>query len=234
MKILVNFASPSFSGAQKDNSKLGREVAHFDQVLEYTPGDLPEDFNKRNATALSHEKGCGYWVWLPHILLDALNRTQPGDYIFYCNSGATWLNNIQYLVDELEGLRTFALLFYSYDEKGVPLERYLTKRDTFILMDCDTPEYTDTTQLFAGYLLLKNCFEARNFLLSYQNYCEDFRILLPGQSIFGKEDYQGFREHMSNQSILSLLAKKWKLPISTHMPDQFRRPQIIQYDRRKY
>lgn len=235
MKVLVNFASHSFAGVQKENSKQGVEIAHFERVIEYTPESLSAEFKEKNAAILGHEKGCGYWVWLPYILLDAMDKTQEGDYIFYCNSGATWLNDVKFLVDELEALRSFALLFYSYDDRaGTPFERMLTRRDAFVLMECDSPEYANTCQLFAGYMLFRNCKETREFLSQYLAYCQDPRILVPGENVCSKENYPDFREHMSNQSILSLLAKKWKLPISMHMPDQFRRPQILQYDRRRY
>lgn len=232
-KILINFASPSFGGAQKDNSNTGLSVAKFDSVIEYGFKDLDSEFSEKNKKLLQASKGAGYWMWLPYIYLDAFNKCADGDYVFYCNSGAHFVGEVQLLVEELESLDTFALLFYGYD-RPLPIEKVWTRRDTFILMDCDSPEYTDTRQIFAGYLLLRNCPAAREFMKQYLAYCEDERIIADAKNVMGKPDYPGFRDHRQNQSILSLLAKKWKIPISSNLPDQFRCPQIIQYDRRRY
>lgn len=37
------------------------------------------------------------------------------------------------------------------------LEKYYTKRDVFILLDCDTPLYTNATQCMGGLLIIEKC-----------------------------------------------------------------------------
>lgn len=229
-KILINYSSGAFDNGQRINMETGTHVAKFNSVVMYSPKDLDPIFKEKNSVILSHGKGAGYWLWMPYITLDALKKSAEGDYVFYCNSGAHFVGDINYLVKELEALNTFALLFYGYDET-LPIEKVWTRRDAFILMDCDTLEYTDTRQLFAGYTLFRNCPEAREFVSQYLKYCEDPRILLDVPNVMGKENYPEFNQHRQNQSVLSLLAKKWKIPVSSLLPDQFRCPQIIQYNR---
>lgn len=89
------------------------------------------------------------------------------------------------------------------------LERHFTKRDAFILMDCDTPAFTETKQRLASFVLLKKTDRAQRFVREWLNYCQDERIVTDNPNVMGKKNYEGFRDNRHDQTVLSLLSKKW-------------------------
>lgn len=44
-------------------------------------------------------------------------------------------------------------------------------------------------------------------------YAQDSRLITDSENTFGFENYPNFRHHRHDQTILSLLAKKWKLKL---------------------
>ena len=100
------------------------------------------------------------------------------------------------------------------DEKGLVLcngahvNKKYTKRDCFILMDCDTPEYTDMLQLTATFQLCRKTDFTLDFYREHVSHAQDYRIITDDENTCGKENYEGFIEHRHDQSILSNLQKK--------------------------
>jgi hypothetical protein len=72
------------------------------------------------------------------------------DYLFYSDSGAYFIRPITPLINI--SLATGSELIVFELEK---VEREWTKRDAFVLMDCDQPNCTDTKQRLGGYILWK-------------------------------------------------------------------------------
>lgn len=52
-----------------------------------------------------------------------------------------------------------------------------------------------------------------SFVSEWLTYAQDSRIITDDKNIFGLDNYPGFRGHRHDQTILSLLAKKWGLTI---------------------
>lgn len=138
-----------------------------------------------------------------------------GDFLFYCDSGSYFLRPIDPLI-ELSLKNSQDILIFDLTQT----EKHSTKRDTFILMDCDTPKYTESPQRLGGFQLWKKTKKSLNFLDEYLYYCQDERIITDLDNQCGKPNYPGFRYHRHDQSILSLLSKKHNLT-AYRDPSQF-------------
>ena len=92
----------------------------------------------------------------------------------------------------------------------IPLsyERIWSKRDAFILMDCDSEKYTDTLQCLATFILLKKAPDSIALIDEYLKYAQDPRIITDMPNQMGKENYAEFKENRHDQTIWSLLIKK--------------------------
>ena len=88
------------------------------------------------------------------------------------------------------------------------MERARTKRDTFVLMDCDTPEYADTFQVHASLSLWRRTPFSIMIAGEWLRYAEDERILTDIPNSCGRDNFAEFQEHRHDQSIWSLLCKK--------------------------
>ena len=91
------------------------------------------------------------------------------------------------------------------------LERMWSKRDAFILMECDSTEYTNTPQRLAGFILLKKTKRVCNFISEWLALAQDIRIISDQPNCMGKDNYPDFRENRHDQTIFSLLSKKYKM-----------------------
>jgi len=203
MKILINFANAKFETARKYNSKMGLKYGGFDKVTEYKIEDLDPEFREKYKDILSIKRGGGQWLWKPYIVLDALKKAEDGDIIFYLDSGAYFIKNVDLILKEMGDDWLYVT--------DIPLiEKNFTKPSCFVNMGCDEDKYKYTNQIQSGYIAIRNCEIARKFFEEWLLYSEDPGCLLslgdfPPTENVGEE----FLTHREDQSVLSLLCKKW-------------------------
>lgn len=204
-KVLINYSDQNFRKKQKWNSISGKIFGSFDRVIEYSPSDLDTEFKEKNKKTLSAKRGGGYWLWKPYIVLKALNEANNDDYIFYSDSGCVFIKSINPLIKLLKESKKDIMAF-----QHPLIEKQWTKRDAFILMDCDSPKYTDTPQMIGGFVLVKKTLNSISFFTEYLKFGEDERIITDIPNTQGKLNYNGFIDNRHDQSIFSLLCKKSK------------------------
>jgi hypothetical protein len=68
--------------------------------------------------------------------------------------------------------------------------------------------------VWAGFIMLKKNMETIAFISEWLTYTQDSRICSDIPNIFGAND-PSFIENRHDQTILSLLCKKWKIPFHT-------------------
>jgi len=98
MTISKNVLIESFinvAGGQKEN------------VHSFSFEDIQQDqtFYNFNKDVLEKDRGSGYWMWKPYIILDTLNKVDFGTYVLYCDSGV----QIVHQLDELYKLGDFVV-----------------------------------------------------------------------------------------------------------------------------
>lgn len=202
-KIHLNFAHNSHKTAQKINSDSAIKNG-FDETYNFSLSDIDVDFYEKNKHIISQQRGAGYWIWKPYFILKLLNECQYGNYIFYTDSGCQFINNVNPLLNILNNQD-----IVPFKVEGA-LEIHNTKRDCFILMDCDEEKYHNGTHLNAAFMLCKKTDLSIEFFTNYLNYCCDERCLTDIKSQI-KEEHLENRGHRHDQSIYSLLCKKYNL-----------------------
>ena len=88
-------------------------------------------------------------------------------------------------------------------------ERFFSKRDAFILMGVDMPFYSETFQYMAGVQIYRKSKYTEKFLENLLFYSQDKRIILDTPNTQGVENYPGFIDNRHDQTVLSLLVKKY-------------------------
>ncbi len=188
------------------NSRTGLEKGLFDEVVSFTPEDMEPAFLQQNKKILSQKKGNGCWLWKPYFIRKALDRLNPGDFLFYSDSGAYFIRPITPLIDICRESGQDLIVF----ELKHP-ESAWTKRDAFILMDCDSPEYAESRQRLAAFSLWKKSGFTMDFISEFLSYAQDERMITDLDNQCDLPNYPDFREHRHDQSIFSLLTKKYDL-----------------------
>ncbi|SFO22136.1 hypothetical protein SAMN04487831_11277 [Pseudobutyrivibrio sp. UC1225] len=205
MILAINYANDKYKVSQKYNSKTALRNG-ADKVVEYSPSSIDGLFRKENEEIMSAIRGDGYWLWKPYIILDALDKVKQGDYVIYADSGSAYVNNIKKLIASLE-LSKQDIMIFSLSKK----EKYYSKRDAFVLLDCDFPEYYESPQRIGTYILLKKNSNSVAFVEEWLKYSQDKRILTNDDNVMGLDNYSGFIENRHDQTVLSLLSKKHNL-----------------------
>ena len=216
MIIAVNYADKRFQRAQKLNSRTARQWG-ADKVIEYGPEDIDEDFRRRNQEILNAPRGGGYYLWKPYVYRKAYDELGEGDYLIYIDSGAVYVNKIQYLIDCMEQQNVPVMIFSLEQER---IEKCNTKRDAFVLIGCDERKYTDTPQSIGGYFVCKKAPEVEAFLDEVLQYAQDIRIISDKPNVMGLPNYKEFTDHRHDQSVISLVSKKHGL-MRFRDPSQF-------------
>ncbi|HEY6901815.1 MAG TPA: hypothetical protein VI233_14265, partial [Puia sp.] len=102
-------------------------------IRSYDFEDLrPTDFFRENKAILEHPTGMGYWLWKPYIIAEALKSASDGDIVVYADSGLEIIAPLEPLLDICRNGNP-VLLFGNADS----VNGAWTKRDCFVLMDCD-------------------------------------------------------------------------------------------------
>ena len=91
------------------------------------------------------------------------------------------------------------------------IEKYYSKRDAFILMGMDDERVYDSHERMGGFVVLrKNC-QSLQFIMEWLAYAMDPRFLTDIPNQMAKPNLPGFKENRHDQTVISLLSKKWQL-----------------------
>lgn len=226
MNYLISFATPQHDNAQimLHNSSVGKG---FDNSIMYKSSNLPQQFLDENFEIISQPRGYGYWLWKPYIILSIMNHLKDGDKLFYMDSSNIILQHLGNLLSSSEDI----ILFENKDSNPydqVWINRDWTKRDCFILMDCDESKYWDGKQANASYQLYTKTERTLTFLNEMYNYAKNKNILTDIPNIYG-DNLSGFRDHRHDQSILSLMAIKYDIKLRPD-PSRYQIVEDVKYE----
>ncbi len=199
----ITYGDEKYQRAKKLNCKTAKRYG-ADKVIAYGPEDIEESFKNKNALIWNKLRGGGYWIWKPYIMLKTLKNLKKEDYLIYSDAGTIYVNKVSELIKCMEKEKEDIMVF-SLSSK----EREWTKRDAFILLGCDEPAFTDTAQILGGYVVLKKTEFVEKFLNEWLFWLQDARAVTDQPNCLGKDNYSEFIEHRHDQSIFSLLCKKY-------------------------
>ncbi len=200
----VNYANEKFAKAQKLNTKTA--YAHgVDKVLSFAPEDIDIEFREKNKDILSRPRGNGYWLWKPYFIAKAMELMEDGEWLIYADAGLYYLSDVKAFIRKATEQGAWLIC----QETGFPEKQY-TKRDAFVYMNMDAPVYIDAIQRAATLVIIKKCKKSYEFLQEWIKYASDSQIITDDPNTCGKENYEGFIENRHDQSVFSLLTKKYE------------------------
>ena len=203
----INFATKNFLTAQKINTFTALKFGKVNQTIEYSDKNISREFLEKNKEILSKKRGAGYWLWKPYFINKTLNeRINDGDYLVYVDSGALYVNSVMNLISLMNQNKTDVMTF-----EQIFIEKMWTKRDIFITLSCDKPDYFNSPQVFGGFIVVKKTNFSTFLINQWLYYSEIKNLILDVPNVLGKPNYPGFIENRHDQSILSLLVKKYNL-----------------------
>lgn len=185
----------------------------FSHAVRRGPEDLDAAFRAENAEVLCAARGAGYWLWKPQIILQELDRIQPGEVLCYSDAGRNSYYRFSRMPERLIAktlTNGYGFLLGPIIAQHGPMSRW-TKRDAFILTGMDRPEIAALPQIQAGWSFWTNNSASRIFLNLWLEACRDPRALTDQLNELGT-NYPDFRDHRHDQALLSLIAYREGAP----------------------
>lgn len=214
LKYFINFANHSFRNQQNYSLKMALSKGGFDEIKAYSKKDIDNQFYNEYKNILEQSRGAGYWLWKPYFINKKLEELNEGDYLFYSDSGVFFRKNVDVLIEVLEKNDQDIMGFQ------LPLiESQWTKKELIHDMDCNKARFTESNQILASYILIKKTNFSISFFQEFLDVsCNEINITDKYDNSVKQDD--DFIEHRHDQSIFSLLYKKYSL-IPFKDPTQF-------------
>ena len=205
--IAISYGNEKYKKQLEVNKKSALEIGKVNEYYSYGPNDIDQDFKNKNKYVLSLPRGNGYWLWKPYFILKTLReKLNDGDYLIYTDAGILYMNStytiIEFMKKNNEEMWAVELPY---------IERAYTKRDAFILLCLDSSFYSESPQYMAGIQIYRKSKFTEKFLEDLLYYSSDKRIITDNPNTLGKKNYEGFKENRHDQSVFSLLIKKYGL-----------------------
>ena len=203
--IAISYSNKGFQRQLKINKKSAIEVGKVNEYYSYGPEDIDHEFKEKNKDILSRKRGNGYWLWKPYFILKTLKeKLNEGDYLIYTDAGILYMNSTWKIIEFLEKKEADMWAIQTHY-----IERWYTKRDAFILLGADMPFYSETPQYLAGIQVYKKSKFTEKFLEEVLYYSQDKRIITDDPNSLGYKNYKRFRDNRHDQTILSIMIKKY-------------------------
>ena len=232
MIYAINFVSVGSTGAgavyikaRDYNTKTAYERGCVDKVIEWSP-EMIQDYVAQHKDIFNISRGAGLWLWKPYIILQTLKQINDGDYVIYADAGSFYINKVQPLIDVMKRDNVWIMPY------EMPLlNRQFCKRESYVLANIPVD---DTNQICATELVVKKCPESIRFVEEWLHLCEDIRILSPERFCHDIEEFPDFITHREDQSVYSLMVRKYGLQVYKEPTDAGIMPWRYAYSRGKY
>jgi hypothetical protein len=200
--------------ANGDNYCASALRAGFDTATHYKEEDLRKTpFWSENAGILEQERGAGYWLWKPHLVLQKLREVGPNDVVVYNDIG-------RYAVGSFEPFPRLPLA--AINLAALSPKRFLhgfktdwlvqgnyTKRDCFIALDADTEEMHRASQVSGCPLFYLPSQDSFDFLETWLELAKNPHLLTDIPDELGAP-LPEFEDHRHDMAIASILLHQKK------------------------
>lgn len=194
--------------SEKGINRIITEVKKYNSMMKcitYSKNDLPEKFLQDYSKHFEYKRGAGYWYWKPKIIRMTLDKMKDGDELLYCDTGCEIKSNLNSLFDLLlkQDIIPFQLTDYHPDKKW-------TKYDLIKFIN-SSKEDIESHQITATYILLKKTDRVIKLIDEWLIIGGILHNIDDSKSESKNDDM--FIEHRHDQSIWSLLIKKYNYKV---------------------
>jgi len=210
MKKFITFGGGSSNFHEAGNRIVtqAKNLNLFDECILFTDQDLKNDsyfWNNHSTFIEKNRRGYGYWLWKPYLIKKTMKKMKDGDILLYLDCGCEIdINKKQKIIDYFELVKNdYIIGSITYDEKE------WTKMDLILKLDMLDDKYLNVAQRQGGTNLFLICDKTRDIVDKLYDLASDYHNIDDSPSIHKNLD--GFKEHRQDQSIFSLLTKKYNI-----------------------
>lgn len=204
--IAITYATENY---KKQQLELEEELykSGFKLVINYGVNDIDDAFYFLNRNILTQTRGAGSALWKPYFINKTLQ--EYNDDVLYMDCGDKIVDfNFKEYVENILSKNNFFIV------ENLHRNSHHTRRDCFTLMGCDSEEYWDHGIMEAGICAFKKDLQFRYFIHEWLDWCQVEEVVMDvkNKDLFGRQNLPGYTNHKCDQSILTNLVVKYKIP----------------------
>ena len=211
--VFISYANEAMAYSLKRIGRQAHRLGIFDEVILYTPSDVPASVQASPLFACA--RGAGYWCWKPALIRETLEKYPEGTVVVYVDAGCTLRKSPEW-AEFLRQMETYDTICFQYAENQPQWERwgagsarikYWTKKKTldFVRDFFKMPDAGELCQIMGGVLFMKG--RDNSVLQVWNDLIFSRPDLIEDPTPEELEDqYPGFAGHRHDQSILTPLA----------------------------
>lgn len=209
--FFLSFGAPArFYGALERITEQAKTFELFDEILSYTEKDLMEDrefWEKHKDLTNSNHRGYGYYIWKPYLVFKTLNEMNYGETLLYADAGCELnAHGKELFLKHLLRVKDKKIMGTSAGSNDFEY----SKMDLVHELGMDKEiEVLKQPQMQATCLLIYKCNETIKLISDWWRVAQNHHMIDDSPSIL--QEREGFIDYRHDQSILSLLAKKYGL-----------------------
>lgn len=202
---VVTYATPNLDLSLAQHMDWVRQWCPGGRLHAWGPHDIAADFWDAHKQILTAERGAGYWLWKPYLILATLLHGDS-EFVAYCDAGSAW--RISWAEIEKAFLNEPDCHMVAARHTGY-IDRDWTKRDVFESLGAtDQAKYADTTMIAATCSVWRRNSKSIEFVRDWLTFGCVPGLITDEPNKLGKPNYPGFRDHRHDQSIYSLMIKQ--------------------------
>ena len=213
-KIFISYANRNMAYSLKRIGQQARRLGIFDEVILWTPDQLPDYVLA--SSLIDYKRGAGYWVWKPAIILETLKQFGNDAIVVYADAGCS-LNASEDWETYFKLLADYETLCFEYQDEIAAWAnfgqtstkiKYWTKQQTldyFKTLTGDENYPEKYNKIMGGFLFCRN--EDNVFINKWMEIMlERPELVIDPESNEKLEGNQDLAYHKHDQSIITPLA----------------------------
>lgn len=209
MLTFITFGSHSnYLDAANRLLSQAKKANIFDELILYTADHLQTDhsfWSKHQTFFENNKRGYGYWLWKPYLIKRTMEKMKNGDVLLYLDAGCELdPNKKKEILNCVEIVKRDKIVATCNCR-----EKDWNKMDLILKLDLNNDFYLNDYQHQAGAVLFLVCDETRQLVNDWYEIGCDYHFIDDSPSVFA--NCHTFQEHRHDQSIFSLLTKKYRL-----------------------
>lgn len=210
-KIFITFGTTGeFEKRALRLLSLIKNLNIFNQLILITENDLKTDkyfWNKHSTFIENNNRGYGYWLWKSYIIYKYLNKINDNDILLYCDASFVFYSNKNKFIDLFTNIKkTYIIGSFC---RTFCLEYVWNKMDLIEHLNMNNDLYLNTRQRQAGAIMILKNNKTVQLINEWYSLSSIYHLIDDSSSNITNKN--GFIEHRHDQSIFSLLTKKYNI-----------------------
>jgi hypothetical protein len=183
----------------------------FNQVNFYTDKDLKDDtefWNKHGKFIENNKRGYGYWIWKPYLIKKTIDKMNDGDILLYLDSDSSINVDKKENIEKIFEIVKTDLILGTINNGKHGSEITWCKKDLLLKIKLLNWQLY-LAQRQSGLNFFYVCDKVRKLVNEWYEISCDYHMIDDSPSI--SKNYRVFWEHRHDQSVFSVLTKKYRI-----------------------